>query len=254
MSNKTGSQGSPDMRAIFPAQEEEDLIRQFFRDRPPGFFVDVGAAEPEFGSQSAHLEQMGWSGILVEPRPEQAERLRRARRAAVYQVACSSPCNAGRTMTLHVRGGYSSLSETLVIAGLEPQGTIDVAVRTLDELLTDAAAPAPIDFVSIDVEGHEPEVLEGFDLARWKPRLILVEDHILTLTLHRALERRGYAWVRRTGLNGWYVPADAATAVGWFGRMQFVRKYYFDIPTRWVRDGWRKVRAAAGILPPSRGR
>lgn len=242
------------MKAVFPAQAEEELVEAFFAQRRSGFFVDVGAAEPEFGSTTWHLERAGWSGVLVEPRPDLAGKLAATRRAKVFAAACSSHANAGRNMPLRLRGGYSSLNERLVISGLEAEGTIEVPVRTLDDILTEAQAPSPIDFVSIDVEGHETEVLDGFDLARWQPRLLLVEDHVLTLDLHRTLQSRGYRWVRRTGLNGWYVPAERAMRVGALGSLQFLRKYYFNIPTRHVRDAVRRVRARAGILPPSRGR
>jgi FkbM family methyltransferase len=242
------------MRAIFPPEQERQLIHEFFEGTPTPFFVDVGAADPEFGSQTWDLEQAGWSGFLVEPRPDMAEKLRRSRRATVYEVACSSPANVGRSMTLHLRGGYSSLSENLVVAGLAPQGVVDVQIRTLDDLLAEMRAPRPIDFVSIDVEGHEIEVLDGFDLDRWRPRLILIEDHVLDLRLHRLLQERGYKWVRRSGLNAWYVPADAPMRVGWVGWLQFFRKYYLSMPTRRVRDAVRRVRALTGILPPSRGR
>ena len=242
------------LRAIFPPEQERQLIHEFFEGMRTPFFVDVGAADPEFGSQTWDLEQAGWSGIVVEPRPDMAQKLRRDRRATVYEVACSSPRNVGRSMTLHLRGGYSSLNDSLVVAGLQPQGTISVAVNTLDAILAEAKAPTPIDFVSIDVEGHEVEVLDGFDLDHWRPRLILIEDHVLDLRLHRLLQKRGYKWVRRTGLNGWYVPADTPMRVGWLGRLQFIRKYYLSMPTRRVRDAVRLVRASTGIWPPSRGR
>jgi hypothetical protein len=76
----------------------------------------------------------------------------------------------------------------------------------------------------------------------------------LDLNLHRTLQRRGYKWVRRSGLNGWYVPSDSPMRVEWLGWLQFARKYYLDLPTRRVRDAVRKLRAATGVLPPSRGR
>ena len=53
-----------------------------------------------------------------------------------------------------------------------------VPTRTLDSILEEAEAPAPIDLLSIDVEGHETEVLRGFDFGRWQPLLILIEDHV----------------------------------------------------------------------------
>lgn len=60
--------------------------------------------------------------------------------------------------------------------------------------------------------------------------------------------------VSRTGLNGWYVLAEHPMQVGWLGRLQFIRKYYLNIPTRWVRDAERRVLTSLGILPRSHGR
>jgi FkbM family methyltransferase len=242
------------MRAIFPPEQEQALVREFFGDARERFFVDVGAADPQFGSQTWHLEEAGWSGVLIEPRPDMAERLRHERRAKVYECACSCPADRSRSMPLHLRGGYSSLGQSLMIPGLAPHGTISVSVRTLDDILVEAQAPSPVDFVSIDVEGFEIEVLDGFNLDHWRPRLILIEDHVLDFRLHRVLQQRGYKWVRRTGLNAWYVPADNPMSVGWVGWLQFVRKYYLSLPTRRIRDGVRRVRALTGVLPPSRGR
>jgi FkbM family methyltransferase len=238
------------MRAIFRDTEELPLVREFFANKGSGFFVDVGAADPQRGSQSWHLEQLGWSGILVEPRPDYAEKLRRARRARVFENACSSPRNAGRTMPLRVRGGLSTLNENLVIAGLKPHSEVSVQIRTLNDVLTAAGAPAPLDFLSIDVEGHEVELFDGFDLARWQPRLLLIEDHAKHLKLHHLIQQRGYKWVRRTGLNAWYVPADSPMHVGWFGRLQFFRKYHLARPVRHLRDTLRRFRTRVGVLPP----
>lgn len=240
------------MRAIFRTQDHDRLIKEFFADTKAGFFVDVGAADPVKNSQSWLFEQMGWSGVVIEPRPDFAEKLRQGRRAKVYEVACSSPANASRELRLNLAGGHSSLNERFVIAGLQPQGAAMVAIRTLDDILAELQVSAPIDFVSIDVEGHEREVLEGFDLDRWRPRLLLIEDHVLDRRLHRVLQHRGYKWVRRTDFNGWYVPADNPMRVGWFGRLQFFRKYYVSIPFRRLRDGLRHVRAYLNLWPPRR--
>jgi FkbM family methyltransferase len=235
------------MRAIFPPEPEETLKEEFFAQAPPGYFVDVGANDPQTWSQSFHLERLGWTGVLVEPQPDLAAKLRAARRAKVYAVACSSPANAGKTMALHLAGIYSSLDPALSIATVSPQGAVEVPIMTLDAVLADAGAPQPIDFLSVDVEGHEIEVLSGFHLARWRPRLILIEDLVLDLTLHHYLVARGYAWMRRTGWNPWYVPADAAAPLSLTGRVQFIRKYYFGVPFRRLREALRRLRFHLGL-------
>jgi FkbM family methyltransferase len=230
------------MRTVFPQDVETDLRRAFFGHLDKGYFIEVGAFLPEDGSQTFDLEQRGWTGVLVEPQPELAEELRRRRSAKVFAEACSSPRNSGRPMTLNLASGHSSFDQKLNVAEIKPHGTIQVPVRTLDEILVEAGAQR-VDFVSIDVEGHEIEVLDGFDLARWRPRLILIEDFLLNLRLHRYLQRRGYRWLRRTGINNWYVPAGELPRLGFDGRWQFFNKLYLGTPFRRMRMAWRRLNA-----------
>ncbi len=233
------------MRAIFPPDVEAALKEEFF-GHTQGYFVEVGANDPQALSQTWHLEQRGWSGILVEPQPDLAARLRERRKAQVYAVACSAPADAGKTMTLHLAGIHSSLDPALNISTELPAGAIEVPIRTLDDILMEAKAPAPLDFVSIDVEGLELDVLAGFDLARWRPRLMLIEDLAMNLRLHRALRARGYKWVRRTGLNGWYVPQTSPMDAGLQGRLQFFRKHVLGLPFRYARETSRRYRLRRG--------
>lgn len=230
------------MPAVFKPEFEASLVREFFRDRPRGFFVEVGANDPKKDSQSWHLEQAGWTGILVEPLPELAAELRRQRTAQVFEVACSSPDRAGQVMQLHVAGPFSSFDPNLAVTGMRADRVIDVAVRTLDDVLNEGEAQVPIDLMSVDVEGHELEVLSGFDFARWKPRLVLLEDHVSNLDKHNFMVRSGYALMRRTGLNGWYVPRGDAPPMDLIGRWQIFRKYYLALPFRMFRDARRRLR------------
>lgn len=230
------------MTAIFPPDVESELKEKFLGAERPGFFVEVGANDPKAWSQTWHLEQRGWTGILIEPQPDLAETLRQQRRAKVFAVACSRPENSGKMLTLHLAGIYSSLDPNLAISTVLPADAVEVPIKTLDEVLIDAGAPQPLDFVSIDVEGLEIDVLDGFDLARWRPRLLFVEDLAMSPRLHHYLTGRGYKWVRRTGLNAWYVPAETAFDPGLFGRWQFIRKYYLSLPFRRLREAKRRLR------------
>jgi len=225
--------------AIFSDEGERELVSGFLGAKS-GFFVDVGTHHPRNGSQTWHLEQRGWAGVLVEPLPDLANRLRKERTASVYQVACSSPSNSGKKMPFYCAGHLSSLQEGW---SSEDEKLITVSVRSLDEVLSDARASAPIDLLSIDVEGHGLQVLKGTDLAHWQPRLILIEDHVTNLQTHRYLVSQGYRWIRRTGLNSWYVPVVGAPKIGLPGVLQFVRKYYLGLPFRHARDQLRKLRA-----------
>ncbi|MGE3144370.1 MAG: FkbM family methyltransferase [Pseudorhodoplanes sp.] len=230
------------MRALFPPEREPGLVREFLSAEAPGFFVEVGANDPVKESQTFHLEQLGWTGILVEPIPELAAQLRERRKARVFEVACSSPPRAGSTMTLHVAGAFSSFDPRLAVTGVRPERSIAVPVKTLDQVLEEGQAPVPIDLLSIDVEGHELDVLRGFSLARWQPRLILLEDHVTSLAKHHFMHRAGYRLMRRTGLNSWYVPRHARPRLDALARWQLIRKYYIALPFRQVREAKRRMR------------
>ena len=221
--------------------QEHSLVSEFFGGETSGYFVEVGA-NPTKGSPTWHLEQSGWTGVLVEPQPELAAFLVTSRKARVFAAACSSPDNAGQSLPLHVDGPRSALDRDRVSPGAKDAYVIVVPSRTLDSILEEAEAPAPIDMLSIDVEGHETEVLRGFDFSRWQPLLILVEDPINTLQTHHYLKRSGYRLIRRLGQNGWYVPAHESASISSSDRWEILRKYYLALPFRVVRNAWRRVR------------
>ena len=228
-----------------PPDHEMRLIAAFFGNRK-GYFVEVGANEPRARSQTFHLEQAGWTGVLIEPQPALADQLRAERKAKVFAVACSAPENAGRTLPLHVAGPLSSLDRARMAPGAAPEAVIDVPVRTLDSVLEEAGAPAGFDFLSIDVEGHELEVLAGFSIARWRPRLILLEDHVRDLAKHRYLTAHGYRIVRRYENNGWYVARGDAAKASLADRWEILRKYYLALPFRILRNLSRHLRKGQG--------
>jgi len=225
---------------------EAPRICEFFAGQSAGFFVDVGACEPKAGSQTWLLEERGWSGLLVEAQGRYIERLRAERpRSKVVHAACAGPGHPD-CVEFHLADvpTHSSLVTHLVDAGTRYIGTERVRAVTLDELLAEAAAPE-VDFVSIDVEGTQFEVLQGFSLGRYRPKLLLIEDHLRNLRTHRHLCRQGYRLVKRTGLNNWYIPAGApfgmSTAVE---RLRLWKKVWLNTPFRKLRL-WRERRAAA---------
>ena len=221
--------------------DEGELVWEFFGRRADGFFVEVGANDPKNSSQSWFLETKGWQGILVEPLSRFTAALQAARpRSRVFQVACGAPGHPP-TATLHVgeNSEHSSLQPNLVDAGTRYWQTETVRVLTLDELLREAGQPR-LDFVSIDVEGLQLEVLRGFDLARQRPTLLFVEDHLLNWDTHFHLRRHGYRLVKRTQLNNWYVPVGTAFRLtSPLERLRLWRKLWPGTPFRrfkaWLR-------------------
>jgi FkbM family methyltransferase len=234
---------------------EPELVRAYLGERSDGFFVEVGANEPKTGSQTWHLEERGWRGALVEPLAELAERLRRARpRSQVFEAACSSPEKRGEAL-LHVGewDGHSSLEPRVDTPSTVYSRRVRVKVMTLDEVLEEAHAER-VDFVSIDTEGTELDVLKGFGLERWRPALLLIEDKVHSLDKHRHLKRHGYRLVKRTGFNNWYVPRGAPRPQASLGeRWNLVRKLYLAMPWRVAKLRLKRRRASRGSKPAGEG-
>ena len=159
--------------------EEEWIIRDFFKDRPGGFFVDVGANHYRDYSNTYYLEKtLGWSGIAIDANadfgPDYARHRPRTRFFA-YFVSDTSGLNA----QLHV------LSENPLVSSSE-KGFTDswgkgararsVPTITLDALLVGQEVRS-VDLLSMDIELGEPKALAGFDVARFRPSLVCIEAH-----------------------------------------------------------------------------
>ncbi|MGZ8946153.1 MAG: hypothetical protein ACXW1W_12085 [Methylococcaceae bacterium] len=63
--------------------DEQELVRAFFKNKEDGYYVDVGANDPILESQTYHLEKLGWDGLLIEPLTNYCEALRAKRNGLV---------------------------------------------------------------------------------------------------------------------------------------------------------------------------
>jgi len=194
----------------YGAQAGEDaLIAQLFPDST-GVYVDVGAGDPVSCSNTFRLWERGWRGLLIEPRKEAVYDLCARRQGDfVYPVAASNQDGWAR---LRVQGSVSSMQADWNIS---EQTTSFCPTETLRTIL--AKFPAIRDacqLCSIDVEGHEREVLEGIDWETFKPKAFIVEYAIYgmsapfndaTAQWEPLLLSHGYKLWKMTSLNKIYV-------------------------------------------------
>jgi FkbM family methyltransferase len=231
-------------------EEEQVLVREYLGNKA-GAFVEVGANHPRDGSQTWHLAERGWRGIVVEPQSKFYEVLKQQRPDAfVVRAACTSPEHIG-TMTLHVpdEDGFATVEPNKDDFYVHYGVVESVDAKTLDMIIDEWRAATteavPIRLVSIDVEGHELDVLKGFSLAKHHPALILVEDKLQDLSKHNYLTSRNYRLVRRTCLNNWYIPREAsAPRVPIAQKVKLFRKVFLGLPFRAFRR-WRHQRGQA---------
>jgi len=161
----------------YSEREEEWLIRDYFHDRRDGVFVDVGANHYKSASKTYYLEsRLGWSGLAIEPQQEFADEYRMYRpRTKFLPFFVSDQSN--QTARLYLRrkkDQVASSNEAFVKSFGGAAEVRDVPTMTLDDILASERVTA-IDFLSIDIELHEPQALRGFHIERFKPSLVCVE-------------------------------------------------------------------------------
>lgn len=141
-----------------------------------GFYIEAGAADGLFMSNTKILEDLGWKGILIEPAPTAAALCRINRTALVEECALVSKDHGETTVT----GDFIFDGKD----GLGAHGSIQrrhytnrvilVRAKTLDDILKEHNVKK-VDFLSLDVEGYEMEVLKGINLKRTPITYMLIE-------------------------------------------------------------------------------
>jgi FkbM family methyltransferase len=192
---------------------EDRVIVDLFPPDFRGHAIDIGASDGVVRSNTWAIEQMGWTVACVEANPLYTEMLQ-LRRKIVRMAAVADYEGWSEFTTFELRPGCWEACSALkpVEAAVEAHKHIisreykfKVEVITLDRLLEDLAFPA-LDFLSVDVEGGEMAVLRGFDVARWKPKVIVLENWLgeANQEQHDFLEPFGYRLLTRLGVNDIY--------------------------------------------------
>lgn len=181
-----------------------------------GFFVDVGAASGVEISNTYLLEtHFGWKGILAEPDRRWLPFLQRDRRSYIDR-RCVWKQSGERVSFQEASAGEMSTIADYMRQDHESwfaEGkSYDVETVSLEDLLKEHGAPSVIDFLSIDTEGSEFDILSAFDFSSYKFRSIVCEHNYQPARddIYQLLTSNGY--IRKfenvSGWDDWYVSAD----------------------------------------------
>lgn len=189
-------------------------------EKRDGYFVEFGATNGITMSNSHILEhQYDWSGIVAEPNPDFHPRLARERACHISHDCVYS--RSGETMNFLCtrKAMYSRLQA--INPGDHNEASMrsdhrEVSVRTisLNDLLDAFRAPDEIDYISVDTEGSEFEILNAFDFDRRLVRTFTIEHNFTPqrAQIHALMTSKGY--VRRfpefTRFDDWYVHRSLA--------------------------------------------
>ena len=171
----------PHGRRAYSQEGEDLLLLRLFEGQEAGFYVDVGAHHPVRFSNTCLFHRMGWRGINIDADPE-AMRLFARERPADINV-CVGISDAAGMLTYHVfnESALNTFDERLAqereaLPNCRLLRKAQVPVERLEAVLSRCLpAGQQIDFLSVDAEGFDVQVLDSNDWSRFRPRCVLAE-------------------------------------------------------------------------------
>jgi FkbM family methyltransferase len=192
---------------------EDMVLRYLTADTTEGFYVDVGAHHPVYGSNTYHFYRRGWRGINIDASPGSIELLNLLRPRDVNIEACLSS-REGEDIEYFMfdQGAFNTVSPAMALkaqaAGARLVATRPMRTTTLARLLErHLPAGVRIDLLNIDVEGLDEEILLSHDWNTYPARIVAFENpcagmqEIGSLPVVDRLSKFGYTPVARCGLT-----------------------------------------------------
>jgi FkbM family methyltransferase len=203
----------------YKSQYDQDRFvnEHFFHDKQGGFFLDIGAHDGQTGSNSYFFEkELGWEGICFEPLPHLFAQLRECRACACVNACVSA--SQGLLPFLHVDSCDEQLSG---LAGTYDQRALNAVMYDISQLggaikmlqlpsvrlmaILEQHGITHVDFLSLDTEGSELEILKTIDFSKIIIDVITVENNYNETFIYDFLIEQGFKFVVRIGVDDLYV-------------------------------------------------
>jgi len=192
--------------------QDQYVYENFFQDKTEGVFIDIGAHDGIAFSNTKFFEEQGWTGICIEPIPEVFDRLKTNRSAICIQGCIADSRGTGLFLKCE---GYTEMLSGLY-KNYHPEhlerikneqkiygGTtelIEVQLYKLNDLLKEHHM-FHVDYLTIDTEGNELDILKSIDFDRFDIDVIDVENNYNDKTLSNFLISKGYKEITKLGCD-----------------------------------------------------
>jgi FkbM family methyltransferase len=203
----------------------EDVIAQSILSRlkiKKVSYIDIGAHDPVFGNNTYLFYKAGGKGVLVEPNPELYKKIRNSRpkdavvNAGVGKIDDEADFYAFKRSTRNTFS-KSDAENWEEISGERPQ-ILRQKLISLDSLIEKYLGGTPPDFVSMDTEGFDEEILSGFSWRK-RPKLFCIESVMpgnesgikdRNSGVYSTMQNKGYILVAETTVNALFLDSDVA--------------------------------------------
>lgn len=207
INDKSNSQYYQDAWVLFELGEKRE-----------GYFVEFGASDGVYLSNTLSLEQhYGWTGALAEPSPVWRDALLK-NRACYVSTRCIYG-SSGEIVVFHEAVDCPVLSTIDVFVGSDMNAwaranakVVHRETLSLADFLSEARAPATIDYMSIDTEGSELNILENFDFSKYNIKMMTIEHNFTAQRrpINEIMTRNGYIkkFSSISAVDDWYIRID----------------------------------------------
>lgn len=204
-----------DNSEYFGQWKTDEVIESYFPNKRNGLCIECGAANGIKGSNTYYFEkQKDWNCLCIEPNPEHRSSLLKHR---LYHTICACSDKKGKQVLTIYKVGDNDISSS--ITSLDPDQRliedhkdiinhsydVEVDVKLLGEVIHDYTGKKKIDFISIDTEGTELKVLQGFDFGYYDVTLFVIENNYNDPEIEEFMKTKGYKLDQRYKINDFYV-------------------------------------------------
>ncbi|MBI3415747.1 MAG: FkbM family methyltransferase [Verrucomicrobia bacterium] len=194
------------------------LMQKLAASGGPRVFVDVGANDGFYGSNSFPFVARGWRALLIEPHPGPFAKLQKLHagkpNVTMLNLACAD-APGKLPLWIGTDGDEGTLATLCTddhphFQKARTDQNVLVTVERLDAVLSGQKIPTDFAILSIDTEGMDYEVLLGLDLTVWRPRVIVTEDYPPKDAVKADyLRRHGYTHRQQIGANAFWTSDKA---------------------------------------------
>jgi FkbM family methyltransferase len=186
------------------SQEGEDMLLHRILKKKTGFYVDVGAHHPKRFSNTYFFYRMGWSGINIDAMPGSMKEFEKCRKRdinlelGVYHKKDILDYYFFNEPALNSFSAKHSEELSLAEKNYNVKKILKIKVRPLREILAYHLKGRKIDFLNVDVEGFDLNVLQSNDWSKYRPRFVLAEilksslNNIEDNNVVRFMKKQGY--------------------------------------------------------------
>lgn len=196
--------------------QDKFLVENLFKNKNTGFYVDIGANDGITLSNTKILEDIGWDGVCIEPLPDSFNKLIKNRKCESYNVAIND--NNSEIEFLKIDGYSEMLSGILenydprhlerIEREVKNYGGKKEIIKVKGIKFSELIKEKNIDYISIDVEGSELNILRSIDFNFHNINYISVENNYGTKEIEDYLSTFGFVFLTNIGADNFFKKND----------------------------------------------